>query len=348
MDNPNKALYNVPFTIESFNGMPHRALGRSGLSVSSVGLGTWKVGLPETGDGSRINEKQAFSLFERAVELGVSFWDTANRYNNASGNSERVIGRWLRCNPAQRRNVIIATKIGGGMDGLTPNHCGLSRGNIIDAVRASLDRLWTDHIDLLYFHRFDPSIDIEESLTAVEDLVSKDMIRYFAVSNFTIENLKAYQLVQNKLSARTRVAAVQNQFDILQGEPVGYTKVMEYAADSGISFVAWSPLAKGLLTERYLEMAGVGAGDRLFDEGDIKYVDPQSLEKVRHLATLSNQWNMTLNQLTLAYMLTLPGMGPVIPSSATIAQLESNAAAAKIRLSDEQKMQIENALCFNL
>src|SRR5690625_2154018 len=105
---PNTGLYNIPFKINSFNGMPYRNLGLSGLSVSNIGLGTWKIGYPETGDGSRINEKDAFLLFDRAIELGVTFWDTANRYNGASGNSERIIGLWFKNNPSQRRNVVLA------------------------------------------------------------------------------------------------------------------------------------------------------------------------------------------------------------------------------------------------
>jgi aryl-alcohol dehydrogenase-like predicted oxidoreductase len=342
---PNIALYNIPFKSEVFNGMPYRALGTSGLQVSNVGLGTWKIGYPETGDGSRINEKDAFRLFDSAIELGVTFWDTANRYNNASGNSERVIGTWLKNNASQRRNVILATKLSGTMDGLTPNHCGLSRTNILNAVYASLERLQTDYIDLLYFHTFDPLTPVEESLTAIEDLVKKDLIRYFAVSNFSTDQLNAYRNVNDNLSVRSRIVAVQNQFDMLTGEPQPYKGVREYAARTGISYIAWSPLARGLLTEKYLDLTKIGPGDRLFDEGAIeKNTDHSKMERILRLAALSHQWDLELNQLVLAYMLSLPGMGPVIPSSSTIPQLESNAAAGKIRLSDEQQQQIKAVL----
>lgn len=136
------------------------------------------------------------------------------------------------------------------------------------------------------------------------------------------------------------ILAVQNQFDILQGEPVSHAGVREYAANAGISFIAWSPLAKGLLTEKYVDLANVGTGDRLFDEGVVESINPLHQEKIKILLALSNQWNMTLNQLTLSYMLILPGMGPVIPSSSTVAQLESNAAAGKLILTDDQKVQI--------
>ncbi|HEY9343382.1 MAG TPA: aldo/keto reductase [Hanamia sp.] len=342
---PNTALYNIPFIIESFNDMPYKALGTSGWYVPNVGLGTWKFGYPETGDGSRIGEEKAFGLFERAIELGVTFWDTANRYNNASGNSERIIGKWLKNHPQQRRNVILATKVFGGMDGLTPNHCGLSRGNILDSVYACLERLQVDYIDLLYFHAFDPFAPIEESLAAIEDLVRQDLVRYFGVSNFTVENLKDYQAVQSNLSVRSRMVAIQNQFDILHGEPAAYSGVLNYAQQMGMSFIAWSPLARGLLSEKYLDVAHVGKGDRLFDEGIMKdKLDDYTKQKLSKLATLAHQWDMKLSQLALAYLLSLPGMGPVIPSSATISQLELNAAAGRMKLSVDQKSQIQQAL----
>lgn len=342
---PNIGLYNVPFNIEMFNGMPYQALGTSGLRVPNVGLGTWKIGYPETGDGSRVDEKSAFQIFDKAIELGVTLWDTANRYNNASGNSERVIGTWLKNNSSQRRNVILATKLFGGMDGLTPNHCGLSRGNIMDSVYACLERLQTDHIDLLYFHAFDPITPIEESLATIEDLVRQNLIRYFAVSNFTVDQLNAYRTVESNMTVRSRIVAVQNQFDIFHGESESHEGVREYASHMGISYIAWSPLARGLFTEKYLDLTKVGPGDRLFDEGTIKgNMSFYNMEKLHKLEALSHAWDMKLNQLALSYMLTLPGMGPVIPSSSTVLQLESNAVAGKIILNEDQKMQIKEVL----
>jgi aryl-alcohol dehydrogenase-like predicted oxidoreductase len=345
---PDRQLYNIPFQSETFNGMPFRPLGNSGLKVPHVGLGTWKIGYPETGDNSRVNEKTAFQIFDRAIETGVTFWDTANRYNNASGNSERVIGSWINKNPDQRRNVIVATKIGGAMDGTTPNHCGLSRGNILDSVYASLDRLQLDHIDLLYFHLFDTSIPIEESLLAIEDLIQQDLVRYFAISNFTVDQMNAYKAMEKKLSPRVRIVAVQNKFDILNGEQVHYKGVLENAFNAGISFIAWSPLARGLLTEKYLDVKNIGKGDRLFDEGEINAASDLSYSDIlQQLGSLSPTWGMTLNQLAIAYMLTLPGMGPVIAACSDVKQLESNAAAGKIALTNEQRLQVKEVLEIN-
>lgn len=344
---PNPNMYNTPFRVtDGFNGMPYRALGASGLRVSNVGLGTWKMGYPETGDGARIDGKTAEQLFDRAVELGVTFWDTANRYNNGSGNSERVIGTWMKRNPDQRRNIIVATKLFGGMDGSTPNHSGLSRSNILDSVYASLQRMQLEYVDLLYFHQYDPLTPIEESLEAIEDLVRQRLVRYFAVSNFSVQQLESYRAFQQVgASTRTRIAAVQNQYDLLHGESSAQQGVLAYAAERHISYIAWSPLARGLLSDRYLKREGAGPGDRLFDEGALHTpLDASVADKLHRLAELAVEWELPVSQLALAYMLTLPGMGPVIPSSSNIAQLEANAAAGKLVLTEEQMSRIGYAL----
>ena len=341
---PNPAIVDVPFMIERFHDMPYRRLGQSGFQASCIGLGTWKFGYPETGDSSRVDEKIAFQILDKAIDLGVTFWDTANRYNNGSGNSERLIGRWLKNNPRQRRNIVLATKLSGGMDGYTPNHCGLSRANILESVYASLDRLQCEKIDLLYFHSYDSLTPVEESLSAIEDLVSRDFVRYFAVSNFTVDQLRLYQLVEHHLSVRCRVIAVQNQFDIINREK-NQPGVLEHCKQTGVSFIAFSPLGRGLLTSRYLDKSKVGPGDRLYDEGTLlKDLSPETVHQLNLLADLARQNRVEISQLALAYMLQLPGMGPVIPASSNIQQLESNAAAGKLALSTELIEKIHKAL----
>ncbi len=311
---PHPELYNLPFSVDAFNGMPYRAIGRSGLRASQVGLGLWKIGLPETGDGSRVGEKAAYQILDRAIELGVTFWDTANRYNASSGNSERVIGRWLKANPDQRRNVVLATKIYGVMDGKTPNHCRLSRANILDSVYASLARLQAEHIDLLYFHALDPATPVEESLAAVEDLVQRDLVRYFGISNVTADQLRQYQQAEAGSSIRTRVIAVQNGFDILHGEQAESRGVLKACQESGVSFIAWSPLARGLLTGRYLDRSRAAKGDRLVDEGSLERdLDERTSSLLTRLDGAARSLGLELSQLALAYMLAMPGMGPVIP-----------------------------------
>ena len=311
---PRPELFDVPFMAEDFHGMPYRLVGASGLRASAIGLGTWKFGYPHTGDDARVDERTAFAIFDRAVELGVTFWDSANRYNAGSGNAERLIGRWFRANPDQRRNVVVATKLHGGMDGATPNHSGLSRGNILDALNASLARLQLDHVDVLYFHRFDPSVPIEESLEAIEDVVSQGLVRYFAVSNFTREQLAGYLAAQQELSRRCRPVAVQNRYDPLDREPANSTGVLEFCAANGVAYVPYSPLAGGLLTTRYLDPASAGPGDRLHDEGKLeKVATPEKLAAVRRLVKLAESWDLEISQVALAYLLTLPRNGTADP-----------------------------------
>lgn len=331
---PNTDLYNVTYQAHDYQSMPYRYLGRSGLQGPAIGLGTWKFGFPDTGDGARIDPEGAAEIMDRACDLGVMFWDTANRYNAASGNSERLIGRWLAAHPERRRDVVLATKTHGGMDGWTPNHAGLSRLQIVESVRASLERLQTDYLDVLWFHRFDEQIPLEESLETVEDLVSQGVVRYLAVSNFTAAQLSECLRVSETLSRRTRPIAVQNRFDPLNGESL--PGVLDLCAREGVSFVPYSPLAQGLLTERYLDPDKVGPGDRLFDEGNFAGIAGEKLAAVRKLGELARDWEVKVSTLTLAYILTLDGMGTQIPSSSSVAQLEDNAAAGTLELTEEQ------------
>jgi aryl-alcohol dehydrogenase-like predicted oxidoreductase len=345
---PHSELYNLPGTTDEFNGMPYRWLGRTGLRVSPIALGLWKLGYPETGDGSRVDEPTSLRLFDRALELGVTFWDTANRYNLSSGNSERIIGKWFKSNPDQRRNVVLATKCWGLMDGRSPNHCRLSRTNIIESVYASLERLQLDYVDVLYFHVFDALTPAEESLAAVEDLIRMDLVRYLAGSNFTVDQLKLYQALVPQFSVRCRPAAVQNQFNILHGETPPYEGVLDYAAADGIAFVPYSALADGLLSERYLDPAQARPGDRLYDEGRLEEASGPAMAKVRRLAELARAWGLPLSQLALAYTLGLPGMGPVITAVSSVEQLDSNAAAARLTLSGDQRRDVQAALAGEL
>lgn len=342
---PHPEFFKAPLDIFQFHNMPYVQLGRSGLWTSKVGLGTWKFGIPETGDGARVDRKTALAIFDRALELGVTFWDTAPRYNNGSGNSERVMGEWFAANPDQRRNIVVATKLYGGMDGLTPNHCRLTRSNIKEAVYASLERLKIDVIDLYYLHHYDPYTPVEETYSALEDLVQEDLIRYLGISNFTIDQYKIHQSMERVFSVRSRILAVQNQYDILRKEPPEYTGVYGYTQSTGASFIAYSPLAEGFLTDRYLDLSKVRAGDRIHDQGMLNdLATPENMVKLRRLAALARQWNMELSQLVLAYTLSLPGMGPVIPAASSVQQLESNACAGAITLSPTQRQAVAEVL----
>lgn len=230
----------------------------------------------------------------------------------------------------------------GLMDGKTPNHCGLSRQNIMESVYASLERLGIDTIDLLYFHRPDHRVSAEESLLAVDDLIRQDLVRYFAVSNFSVSELEHYQSTEHHIgpTLRAKVCAVQNSFNLLDGETQEHQGVLRYCADHRLAMIAWSPLAEGLLTSRYLQPDKIGLGDRLYDQNNQRYRDKDITEKLTELNRIAQNNEISLVQLVLAYMLTLPGMGPVIPAVSSLAQLEENAAAAAVDLSADDRAQI--------
>jgi len=341
---PDPAFYGMPFESDSFNSMPYLYLGRTGCRVSKVGLGTFKFGHPETGDGSFVDQKAAFKMLDRAVELGVTFWDTANRYNASSGNSERVLGQWFRANPEIRRDIVIATKLFGLMDGRTPNHCRLGRINIMEAVHASLERLQCDHIDILFFHLFDPLTPIEESLEAVQELIRRDLIRYLGVHNFTVEQLETYE--NYALQGYPSIAAVENIYNVLEGdEIVKSPDVLKYCARSGKSYIGWGPLAHGIVSNWYLDLGKLDETDRLARSEIFKAkMVPANREKLRQLADLGRDEGLEINQLALAWMLTRPGMGPVIPAAYTVEQLESNAMAGALELSEEQAGRVARIL----
>ena len=342
-----RRFYGMGFAFSEFNGMPYMKLGSSGLKVSKMGLGTWKFGYPERDDNSRTGREMAFRIMSRAVELGVTFWDTANRYNESSGNSERVIGEWFGEHPEERRNIVLATKMGGAMDGLTPNHGGLSRGNVLDSVYACLERLGVGHIDLLQFHCVDPDTPIEESLEAIADLRSQDLIRYFGMSNAPVKDIEEYRKVAREYRL-PMVCSVQNSFNPLTGTRAAHAGVLEYCAANGISFIPFSPLLRGLLTNRYLKGKDVGAGDRLVYEGELEELTQGDVyDKLDRLAEIAEGLDLTIAQLSLAYLLSLPGMGPLIPSASNLQQLEENARAGTVELSAETLTKLRTIFVTN-
>jgi aryl-alcohol dehydrogenase-like predicted oxidoreductase len=221
------------------------------------------------------------------------------------------------------------------MDGVTPNHAGLSRANILDSTYASLERLGIDHIDLLQFHCTDPDTPIEESLEAVADLRAQDLVRYFGMSNTSASEVMEYREVaqQYRLPA---VCSVQNSFNPLTGTRPDHEGVLELCARHRMAFIGFSPLSRGLLTNRYLKGRQVGAGDRLVDEGELEEMTQGDVyEKLGQLEKIADREGLTIAQLSLAYLLQLPGMGPLIPSASNVEQLEENAQAGTVELGAE-------------
>ena len=318
-------------------------LGHSGLKVSDVGLGTWKFGYPDLGDGARSDEKTSLAILDKAAELGVVFWDTADRYNAGTGNSERVIGTWLAANPNERTNIVLATKCRVTMNGETPNHEGLSRRHIVEAVHASLRRLRQDRIDLLQFHSPDPGCPVDESVRAVDDLIRQGLVQYWGVSNYNAAQL-AEMLHAADHFLCSRLVSTQNRCNVIDGENDKETGTLAFCAANGIGYIPYSPLARGFASARYLDRSTVGPGDRLYDEGQLDKVYTDRAQRVLEaLGAIAEQRSLTIAQTALAWLLSQPGVSTVIPSASTPTQLAQNAGASGVRLTPEELTTINHA-----
>jgi aryl-alcohol dehydrogenase-like predicted oxidoreductase len=227
------------------------------------------------------------------------------------------------------------------MDGVTPNHEGLSRLNLIQSVKMSLDRLQVDAIDLYYWHWPDPETPVEESLRTMDDLVRQGLVHYIGVSNHGVDPLQALlDLSDRKLLER--IVAVQNRCNLLDGE--GEPGVLAFCERNGLGFVPYSPLAQGMLSSRYAEGKTPQAGDRLVDEGSLGAKRSEKAMKVVHLlGEIARAHGKTEAQIALAWLLRHPAIPSVIPTARTVKQLQENAGASGVLLTDEEFAKLNEA-----
>lgn len=302
-------------------GMEYRNLGRSGLRVSEVALGSWLT------LGSSVDRAATREIVRRAWDLGVNFFDTADVY--AKGEAEEVLGEALADLP--RRGLVIATKCFFPASD-HPTDRGLSRKHVTESVEASLRRLGTDHIDLLQCHRADPTTPMEETVCAFEDLVRQGKILYWGVSEW-----RASQIVDACRTADLRRAyrpiSSQPQYSILRR---GIEKeVLPVSRREGLGQVVWSPLAQGALTGKY-SGGQRPTGSRATDQSRNVFMDdfltPEILERVDRLKPLAKEAGVSLAQLALAWCLRDAGVSSVIVGATRPDQLEENVKASGVRL----------------
>ena len=225
--------------------MEYRRLGSSGLKVSRIALGCMSFG-----DGSRmpwaLNDEQAEPIFRQAVELGITFWDTANIYGY--GSSEEIVGRAIK-SYTRREDVVLATKLFQKMsDG--PGGSGLSRRAVLEQVDASLTRLGTDYIDLYQIHRFDPETPVEETMEALHDVVKAGKVRYLGASSMWAWRFATMQHAAER-HAWTRFVSMQDQYNLLHREEE--REMFGLLAHQGVGSIPWSPLAAGRVTRPWGE-----------------------------------------------------------------------------------------------
>ncbi|WP_152353259.1 aldo/keto reductase [Brachybacterium subflavum] len=296
--------------------MKHRSLGRTGIQVSPFALGAMMFSSFGNGDQQEVD-----AMVGRALDAGINLVDTADAY----GESEEMLGRALR---GRRDEVVLASKFGLPLDE-DPNHRGGSRRWIMTAIENSLRRLGTDHLDLLQLHRPDPATDIQETLSALTDLVRSGKVRAIGTSD-----MPASEIVEAQWVARDRglerFRTEQPHYSLL--DRTVEREVLPVAERYGMGTIIWSPLASGMLTGRV----------RRGQQSDLRRTqmfaalrDPRRIDAVEDLLALAQDSGLTLTHMALAFVIAHPGVSAAIIGPRTMAHLEDSLAAAEVELTDD-------------
>lgn len=310
--------------------MEYRRLGKSGLKVSEIGLGTNNF-------GARADEKTSLNVINHALEIGINFIDTSNTYGD--GRSEELIGQAIK---GKRNQVIVATKFGLPRT-VGPDEQAGSRSHMIKAIDASLKRLKTDYIDLYYFHHPDPETPIEETLRSMDDLVRSGKVRYIGCSNFT-----AWQLCEALWTSRFNhlesFIVIQSRYNLIDR---GIEQELIPCCQAyGVSVIPWGPLADGFLTGKYHRDKGLPSGTRLNNPSPIyqKILTEANFDKLALLETFARERGHDTGELAIAWLLAHPWVGSVIPGAMNNEQLSANVVAANWKMNPKDISELENAL----
>ncbi len=308
--------------------MDIRHLGRSGLTVPSLGLGGNNF-------GRRCDQAQTRLVVDAALEVGMNLIDTADVYNK--GASETLLGEALK---GRRHDVILATKVGVTRSGTpTPSLGGGSRKHIMHAIDASLRRLQTDYIDLYTLHFPDPMTPIDETMSALDQVVRDGKVRYLGTSNFA-----GWQIVEADWIARTRrtsqFISAQNSYSLVNR--MVESEVAPACLAYGIGLVAYHPLAQGFLTGKYQRDEPIPSNTRLADLGVRK--TSQEFDVLESLNAFAIAHGATLLQLALGYLLAQPALAMVVVGATTPEQVRANVAAADWRPSPDEMTELRSML----
>jgi len=310
--------------------MQFRQLGNSGLRVSIIGLGTNRFG------SKMLPQAEVNNVIDLALELGINFIDTADVYQR--GRSEETLGQALK---GRWDRFVLATKVymatGDG-----PNDKGASRYHIMNGVEASLRRLQSDHIDLYYMHRWDEHTPLEETLRALNDLVSSGKVRYIAASAYA-----GWQLAKADLLAEFRgwapFVAVQSHYHMLERDVE--REVLPYCRHAGLGLIPYFPLAGGFLTGKYKREEPAPAGSRGESSGYVQqYMTPENYDKVEKMTAWAAKRGRDMNELAQAWLMAQPQVSSVISGATKLDHVRSNAQAADWHLTDAELEEVNQIL----
>jgi aryl-alcohol dehydrogenase-like predicted oxidoreductase len=315
--------------------MEYDRFGSTGMKVSPICLGCMSYGGPAERWPWALDEEHSLPFIQRALELGINFFDTANVYSH--GRSEEILGKALRAY-ASRDEVVIATKVYSDM-GPGPNDRGLSRKHILSAIDASLKRLQTDYVDIYQIHRWDYDTPIEETLSALNDVVRAGKARYIGASSmYAWQFSKA--LYTSDLRGLTRFVSMQPYYNLLYREEEH--EMLPLCQDQKIAVIPWSPLARGLLTRKpskernqTLRAQTDAFGKRLYSDED--------LALVQRVYEVAEARGLPMAQIALAWMLSKPVVTSPIIGATKPNHLEDAVAALSVQLSSEEVRQLEEA-----
>ena len=320
--------------------MEYVRLGRTGLKGSRICLGCMSYGTAPPGQllpGSHtwsLNDEQSRPFFKQALDLGINFFDTANVYSN--GDSERVLGRFLKEN-ARREDTVIATKVNGVMrEG--PNGEGLSRKEILFELDQSLRRLQTDYVDVYWIHRWDYNTPIEETLEALHDVVRAGKVRYIGASSMHSWQLcKALYLADQH--GWTRFAAMQNHYNLLYREEE--REMLPLCREEGIGVTPWSPLARGRLARPWQTKGTQRSESDQYTKALYAQTEAADKAVVERVEALAAQRGIPMAQVALAWLLSKPGITSPIVGATKPNHLSDAVAAMDVKLREQEVRSLE-------
>ncbi len=312
--------------------MNYQLLGRTGLKVSELCLGTMTFG-KNFYDIAKVEQAEANRMVQRAWEAGVNFFDTADVYSY--GESEEILGRAVRESGIKRESAIIATKVRSAMtqDGSDVNNVGLSRHHIMAACEDSLRRLGTDYIDLYQVHGWDIHAPVEETIRALDDLVRQGKVRYIGCSNWSARKLMK-SLSVSELHDWERFVSLQAYYSLV-GRDLEH-ELLPLCREEGLGVLVWSPLSGGFLTGKYRRDDPTPENARRSGFNFPPIDEERGFDAVEALDEIAKSHDATIAQVSLAWLLAQPGVTSIIIGANKMSQLEDNLKATEVKLSAEE------------